>query len=143
MFGNDRSQLRQIFYDAWGSYKAKRALEPLQQMISQIILMHPEYHALLDDPEANLEKEYFPEQGEVNPFLHMAMHISVYEQLSTQRPEGINAIHTRLVKLHTDPHLVEHKMMECLSEMIWQSQKTGSPPDEQTYLKCLNKIAQN
>jgi len=32
-------------------------------------------------------------------------------------------------------------MMECLGEMLWQSQRNGAPPDEQRYLECLDKLA--
>lgn len=143
MFGNDRNQLRQMFFDTWKKYQDKLELEPLEQIICQIIIMHPEYHSLLDDADANLQKEYFSEHGEINPFLHMAMHISIQEQLATQRPVGINALHVRLLNKYSDPHVSEHKMMECLSEMIWQSQQSGTPPDDQSYLTCLEKLAQS
>jgi hypothetical protein len=143
MFGNDRKQLRQMFFDVWRKHNEKSELEALEQLICQIILMHPEYHQLLDDAEVNLERDYFAEQGDVNPFLHMAMHISIHEQLATQRPEGISAVYALLLAKESDPHQSEHIMMDCLSEMIWQSQKSGQPPDDQTYINCLNKAAQN
>jgi hypothetical protein len=47
--------------------------------------VHPEYHALIN----NVELDYFPEQGEVNPFLHINLHLSLKEQLSINQPLGI------------------------------------------------------
>lgn len=143
MFGNDRNQLRQMFFDVWRKHNEKSELEALEQLICQIILMHPEYHPLLENPEKNLQREYFAEQGELNPFLHMAMHISIHEQLATQRPNGITEVYARLLAKAPDPHQSEHIMMDCLSEMIWQSQKSGQPPDDQSYMNCLNKAAQS
>ena len=142
MFGNDRNQLRQMFFDVWLKHKEKRELEPLEQLICQVILMHPEYHEILENAEKNLQREYFAEQGEHNPFLHMAMHISLHEQLATQRPEGIATIYAQLLTKYPDAHQTEHIMMECLSEMVWQSQKAGQPPDDNVYIACLNKAVQ-
>ena len=139
MFAQDRTQLRQLFFSAWRKFQKREPAEPLEQLIAQIILQHPEYHALLQDEEANLQRDYLPETGETNPFLHMAMHISIQEQLATQRPAGITKIHADLLKRYDDPHVAEHQMMECLAEMIWQSQQAGSLPDEQAYLKCLQQ----
>ena len=140
MFPQDRSQLRQIFFNAWQKHQANAAMEPLEQLIATIVAQHPEYHAVLNKPEHHLAKDYHAELGQTNPFLHMALHISIQEQLSTQRPSGIVELYQRLLEKLTDPHEVEHQMMTCLSEMIWQAQQDQSPPDESQYLACLDKL---
>ena len=114
-------------------------MEPLEQIIIQIIQQHPEYHALLEDEEANLDKDYTPEMGQTNPFLHMAMHIGIQEQLASRRPDGITESYSQLLRTFSDPHEVEHQMMECLAEMMWQSQRNGTQPDEMAYLECLRQ----
>jgi len=139
MFSQDRSQLRQLFFDAWRKQGDRQPLEPLEQLIVHIIEQHPEYHALLENPATNLERDYLPETGQTNPFLHMAMHISIQEQLGTRRPAGIERLYAGLVQQQGDPHAAEHLMMECLAEMLWQSQRQGTPPDEAAYLACLRK----
>jgi hypothetical protein len=48
--------------------------------------MHPEYHALIN----NVELDYFPEQGEVNPFLHINLHLSLKEQKQKQSIAKLN-----------------------------------------------------
>ena len=139
MFGQDRSQLRHLFFAAWHKYLAQQSLDPLEQLIASIVQQHPEYHALLKDEAANLDKDYTPEMGQTNPYLHMAMHIAIQEQLATQRPAGIIECHQELLRKGKNAHEVEHQMMECLAEMMWQSQRQGTLPDQAAYLQCLRQ----
>lgn len=139
MFGQDRNQLRQMFFTAWRKHLARTPTEPLETQIIRIIVQHPEYHTLLTDESANLERDYTPELGETNPFLHMAMHLALQDQITTGRPPGVAEVYTGLMNRNDDPHQVEHEMMECLAEMIWQSQRNRTMPDEAAYLQCLRK----
>ena len=112
----------------------------MEQLIIGVILQHPEYHRDLDNPEA-LSLEYSPEQGRTNPFLHMGLHIALQEQLHTDRPPGIRDIYQRLGTLHPgDNHELEHKMIDCLAEILWSAQTNNTLPDEAVYLECLQKI---
>ena len=140
MFSNDRNQLRKMFFHSWQKLQSGEAMEPLEQMVAQIIQQHPEYHALLDDEQAHLDKDYTPEMGETNPFLHMSMHIAIVEQLSIDRPAGIKDLYQQLVAKHTDSHSVEHYMMECLGQMMWEAQRNQAMPDDQQYMECLRKL---
>ena len=89
--------------------------------------------------EDALEREWTPEQGESNPFLHMSMHSAIREQVSIDRPPGVAAVHRQLSS-RVGRHEAEHRIMECLARMLWQAQSTGSMPDEQGYLECLRRI---
>jgi len=138
MFGQDRTELRQMFFTAWKKHVDKQLMEPLEAVVAKIIELHPEYHTLLENQEV-LDKDYTPEMGETNPFLHMAMHISIQEQLSTQRPTGIEQIYQSILGKIKDPHETEHLMMECLGKMLWEAQSQNRAPDERDYLSCLKK----
>ncbi|MES9958357.1 MAG: DUF1841 family protein, partial [Sedimenticola sp.] len=70
MFGNDRLQMRRMFTDSWHKSKQGAPLEPLEQMIVEIIQLHPEYHKMLEDPDGSLDRDFMPEEGQTNPFLH-------------------------------------------------------------------------
>ena len=139
MFGSDRNEMRKMFYSAWANYNNKALLQPLEQVIVNIIQLHPEYHVLLAD-EASLDKEFTPDMGETNPFLHMSMHIAIQEQLSTARPACIQDIYQQLCTKHGDNHKAEHDIMECIGQMIWQAQRDNSAPNEQAYIECLNNL---
>jgi hypothetical protein len=136
--------MRQYFFDVWRKANATDLprLEPLEKLVASIIEQHPEYQPMLTKPEAMLEQEFLPESGHSNPFLHMSMHIAIQEQLGTGRPPGINDIWGKLVRQHNNPHDAEHLMMECLAEMLWQSQSTGQEPDQSAYLQQLLKLTQ-
>ncbi|MEE9493254.1 MAG: DUF1841 family protein [Gammaproteobacteria bacterium] len=142
MYGQDRNQIRQVYCNAWQKFSKKEPLEALEQQLVDIIRLHPEYHSLLDNPDKAMEKDYLPEAGETNPFLHMGLHMAIHEQLATDRPAGIRSAYQQLLSQYKDSHELEHKVMECLAEMIWQAQKTGGTADENRYLQCIRKLTQ-
>ena len=140
MFDLDREQSRQMFFNAWKKHSQRQVLEPIESLIVDVIQLHPEYHTLLEKPEANQDKDYVPEMGETNPFLHMGLHIAIKEQISIDQPIGINKHYQRLLAKHQDPHMVEHQIMECLAQMIWEAQRSHSMPDNNVYLECIKKL---
>lgn len=140
MFGNNRDELRKVYFSCWQLKKNKLPMDPMQEVVANIVELHPEYHDLLENDD-NLDQDYSAETGESNPFLHMSMHIALHEQISTNRPKGINDCYQKLCLLHGGPHDAEHAMMECLGEALWNAQRNQSPPDEVAYLNCLKKLA--
>lgn len=139
MFDPSRDQVRQFFFGVWRKYRNRQPLEGAETLALPIILQHPEYHAVLDQPERFLERSYSPEQGETNPFLHMSMHLALAEQASIDQPPGIRARLDRLAAKLGDRMEAEHAAMDCLAEMIWQAQRHGSPYDPALYLDCLDR----
>ena len=84
MFSQDRKKQREFLTKSWQKYISNEPLEPLEKQLVSIIEMHPEYHDLI----GNIESEYFPEQGHVNPFLHINLHLALRDQLSLNQPKG-------------------------------------------------------
>ncbi len=140
MFVQDRDSARRFFVEVWRKYRAKMALEPLEAIVAAVILAHPEYQGLLEGEGHALAAEYTVAGGKTNPFLHMGMHIAIREQLLTDRPSGIVAIYNSRLRFFDDPHALEHRMMECLGEVLWVAQRNNVLPDEGAYLDCLRKI---
>ncbi len=139
IFTQDRSRLRRFYCQAWKRFRRGEELQPLEQLIVEVIAIHPEYHTLLEQEEKATEREFVPELGENNPFLHLSLHLAIREQSASDRPRGIAKIHQRLVSRLGEVHKAEHLMMECLAEMLWTTQRQGLPPDESVYLERLNK----
>ena len=137
MFGTDRTQMRRVYTEAWRKRLSGEPMEPLEQVIASVVERHPEYHRLLENPENTLEKDYTPEMGESNPFLHLSMHLGLQEQISTNRPTGITGLYRQLTLKCGDAHTAEHEMMECLGQMIWEAQRYNRMPDEHGYLECI------
>jgi len=140
MFGTNRNALRRFYAESWRKARANEPLETLEQQIAAIIGEHPEYQSYFEAPEDTLERDFTAEGGESNPFLHMGMHLALREQLATGRPSGIRELWPRLLKKIGDTHEVEHRMMECLAEALWEAQRNNRMPDEAAYLECLRRI---
>ena len=136
----DRSGLRRHYLEAWRKQREGRPLEPLEHQLAAVIEQHPEYHALLEDEPEALARDYSPESGQSNPFLHLGLHLAIREQVATDRPAGIAAIHHELCRRLGDVHAAEHRMIERLGEALWLSQRTGRPPDEAAYLESLRRL---
>lgn len=140
MFSQDRHSYRQVFMDTWAKSQAGKPLEPLEAQILQILRQHPEYQGLLEDPDTSLNRDWLPEGGESNPFLHLGLHLAVLEQITVDRPAGIRKLHHNLVSATGDVHEADHRIMDCLAEALWRAQNaTNRPFDDKAYLKCIKR----
>ncbi|TFG39237.1 MAG: DUF1841 family protein [Chromatiales bacterium] len=135
IFGQDRNELRKMYADTWQKRCDKIPLTPLEAQIADVIEWHPEYHADVMSDELN--KDYTPDAGKTNPFLHMGLHLGIREQIATNRPSGITSIYSTLTARVGDAHLAEHRMIDCLAETLWEAQSQNTAPDEQKYLASL------
>jgi hypothetical protein len=132
--GASRDALRKAYTEAWRKHQERMPLSPQEAGIADIIGLHPEYHALIADPDAALAFEPGSTSGEQNPFLHMGLHLAIRDQVSIDRPPGIRALHRELQARFGGVHEAEHVLMEALAEVLWQAQRDGRAPDEQRYL---------
>ena len=139
MFNPTRDQSRIFLFDLWDKHRAGAALTPLESLALSILVEHPEYHPVLDDRERYLDRDWRPEGGETNPFLHVAMHLAIEEQLSIDQPAGIRGEFQRLCATLGSAHDAKHAILECLGEVLWQAQSNAAAPDEAQYLACLRR----
>ena len=139
MFTPSRDDVRQFFTQAWQKHRSKSVLTPLETMAVDIVLLHPEYHPILEDPD-NAQAEFTVEQGQTNPFLHMSMHLAINEQLSIDQPPGIKAAYQGLLSTR-EPHDAIHVIMEALGEVIWEAQRLKKPLDNDHYLDLIRRHA--
>ena len=137
MFDPSRDQVREFFFETWRKLQAGEALSGMEALALEIVLLHPEYHAVLGDPERTRERDYFPELGQTNPFLHLSLHLALKEQLSIDQPRGIVARFAALVARRGERHAALHDAIECLAEMVWRAQRERAEPDGAAYLECL------
>ena len=143
MFVDNRDGARRYFLEVWRKLADRAPLAPLEAIIARVIERHPEYHELLRDGERLLAQDFGRDEPEHNPFLHMGLHIALAEQVGSDRPPGVRAIHARLCAAAAGPdgeHLAEHRMIECLAEVLWRAQQAARMPDEQAYLAALGRL---
>jgi len=137
IFGQDRSELRRMYADAWQKRCAGSPLSPLEAQIAQVIDDHPEYHNVIS---GNLDRNFTVDDGETNPFLHMGLHLGIREQVSTDRPGGIATIFAHIAHQAGDAHEAEHRMIDCLAETLWEAQSQNQAPDEAQYIERLRRL---
>lgn len=140
IFGQDRNELRRMYADAWKKRRDNLPLSPLEAQIADVVEMHPEYHAEISSGE--IDRDYAPDGGRTNPFLHMGLHLGIREQVATDRPAGIARVYRSVTaKAGGDVHTAEHEMIECLAEALWEAQSANGQPDERKYLERLQRLA--
>jgi len=138
MFDPTREQVRETFFGAWRKYRAGEPVAGIETIVLDVMLAHPEYHAMLCEPERYRERDYVDEG---NPFLHMSLHVALEEQLSIDQPPGIARHFATLAARAGDRHEALHEAIECLAETVWRAQRDGAPPDAAAYLECLERRA--
>lgn len=138
MFDPSRDEARETFFGAWRRYRAGEPLAGMDALALQVILLHPEYHDTLSQPERHRHRDYVDAP---NPFLHLSLHLALEEQLSIDQPPGIAERFGLLISRFGDRHEALHRALECLAETVWRAQRSGAPPDAAAYLECLERAA--
>lgn len=138
-YGDQRDETRQFFFTVWQKMQSKSPLLPLEAQIADVMQWHPEYEPVFSNTEKNTDADFSIEQGQSNPFLHMGMHLALREQLGTDRPLGLRALHQEYCDNLGDAHEAEHQIIESLGEILWEAQRNGQAPDEQRYLQLVRE----
>jgi len=141
MFTPSQADVRRFFCSVYAKTQSGQPLEALETIVSQWLAEHPEYHSQFVDADAALEKMYNIEDGKTNPFLHLSMHLSISEQCSIDQPRGIRQAVELLTARRDSLHDAHHEAMDCLGQMVWESQRAGQPPDGAAYIDCVQRRA--
>ncbi len=141
MFNPSQEDVRRFFCGVHAKARAGQPLDALETLASQWIAEHPEYHADLADAQAAVSRVYDASDGRTNPFLHLSMHLSISEQCSIDQPRGIRQAVELLAARRDSLHDAHHEAMECLGQMLWESQRSGRPPDGQAYIDGVQRRA--
>jgi hypothetical protein len=139
MFNPSREDVRRFFFETWRKYRDQVPLEGLEKTTLEVALLHPEYHALLASEDRNLDRDFLPEGGQLNPFLHLSLHLALAEQISIDQPHGIRGLHAQLLTNAQSGHDALHLLLECLGEVVWRAQRDHAAPDEEAYLDCIRR----
>jgi len=141
MFQPSQADVRKFFCAVYAKWHTAQPMDALETLASQWVAEHPEYHADFANEAVALEKMYDVEDGKTNPFLHLSMHLSVSEQCSIDQPRGIRQAVELLTARRNSLHDAHHETMEALGKMIWESQRSGRPPDGQAYIDAVQRCA--
>lgn len=140
MFDPSRDQVRTFFIESWRKNGAREILTPLEQMAADLITLHPEYHAILEDPDS-VARDFSPDAGQINPFLHLSLHLAIEEQLSIDQPPGIRAAFAACQLRRGNRHDALHDVLECLGETVFEAQRNRTQPDGAAYVERIKRRA--
>ena len=138
MFDPSRDQARQFFVESWRKHKNREVLTQLEIIAADLIAHHPEYQALLDNPDG-IQKDFSVDDGQINPFLHLSLHLAIEEQLSINQPPGIREAFEQCQARHGDRHAALHDVLEALGETIWRAQRDKAPLDGLAYVEAVRR----
>lgn len=141
MFSPSQADVRRFFCSVYAKALAGSALEAIEIIASQWMNEHPEYAADFADVDAALAAIEAAPQDRTNPFLHLSMHLSISEQCSIDQPRGIRQAVELLTHKRNSLHDAHHAAMDCLGQMLWESQRAGRPPDGEVYVACVQRHA--
>ncbi|MGE4339327.1 MAG: DUF1841 family protein, partial [Pigmentiphaga sp.] len=65
-------------------------------------------------------------------------HLAIAEQLSIDQPPGVRQAYQTLVN-RSDAHQAAHSLMEALGRVVWDAQRSGTPPDSERYLELIRQ----
>lgn len=141
MISPSKADVRQFFCSVYAKTQKEQALEAIEQIASLWIDEHPEYHAELADVEVALAALTQGANTPDNTFLHLSMHLSITEQCSIDQPRGIRQAVELLTHRLDSLHDAHHAVMECLGQMLWESQRAGRAPNGMNYVACVQRRA--
>ena len=141
MFDPSQEDVRRFFCAAHAKTRQGLPMDALETLAGQWLAEHPEYHPEVEDAEAAVARVYDGASGRTNPFLHLSMHLSISEQCSIDQPRGIRQAVELLAARRNSLHDAHHEAMECLGQMLWESQRSGRPPDGDAYVACVQRRA--
>jgi hypothetical protein len=141
MFNPSQEDVRRFFCQVYAKQQSTHLNDALESLAGLWVAEHPEYATDLTDVDAALAKQYKGDDGQSNPFLHLSMHVSVSEQCSIDQPRGIRQAVELLAAKRNSLHDAHHEVMECLGAMLWESQRSGRPPDGQAYIAAVQRLA--
>ncbi len=141
MFTPSQADVRKFFCAVYAKQRSSQPMDALETLAGQWIAEHPEYHADFSNEAAALATMHEAVEGRTNPFLHLSMHLSISEQCSIDQPRGIRQAVELLAARRNSVHQAHPEAMECLGRMLWESQRSGRPPDGHAYIACVQRRA--
>ena len=141
MFNPSQADVRRFFCAVHEKTQSGAPMEAIETLASLWIAEHPEHHPDLSDAETAMARNYEETPEHTNPFLHLSMHLSISEQCSIDQPRGIRQAVELLAHRRDSLHDAHHEVMDALGQMLWESQRSGRPPDGAAYVDAVQRRA--
>ncbi len=137
-----RSLHREHMHAVWEKAKERKLdeLDEDDKQIAMIMLDHAaDFHNQFEFADVTKEHEFSPED-EVNPFMHICLHLIVENQLAERNPPEVFQFYNAMMKKKCSRHEALHLIANILFPMIFQVQRLQKPFDLDRYRTLLKKM---
>jgi hypothetical protein len=138
-FDQFRQATRENLHRIWEAVKAGRPLTGEEKRFADAMQAHPEYHNAWEFSDVVGPAPY--EVEGVNPYLHIAAHIMIENQLEADDPPEVAQALDRLRSNGVDRHDAIHQIAAVMFEIMFPVLKEGKAFDAQRYRKRLRRLA--
>jgi len=136
IYSQNRDDQRAFLINAWNKFKENHILNDIELQLVDIIKIHPEFHELIEDRKVKCPSYDL----NLNPFLHINLHLAVREQIAINQPLEIKKIYKKILSKFNDTHQAEHAIMNCLFNCLVDAQRKNDNLNLSNYNKCLHNI---
>jgi hypothetical protein len=114
-------------------------LSPEDRKTAEIMLAHEEFHNQFEIADLLSEHEYNPER-EVNPFLHVTLHVITETQLENRDPIEVFQFYNAMRKKNASHDEAMHLIGIVFTPLMFDTIRGKKPFDLEEYRSRLNKM---
>ncbi len=135
----DKETEQRVFRVAEARAQGKPQQDGIDELISQIMDLHPEFDELWPEREGALIAQ--PVNGQmVHPFVHVVLHGIIAGQLNNAHPEFVKDTQLRLMASGLDEHESLHTIMSVYGDLYFRGVRQEGEFDEWEYYTRLSQI---
>jgi hypothetical protein len=114
-------------------------LSPEDKKLAEIMLEHEEFHNQFEIADVLSEHEYEPDK-EVNPFLHVTLHVIAETQLENRDPIEAYQFYNAMRKKKASHHDAVHLIGVVLAPLMWKTLRDQRAFDLKEYRSRLKNL---
>lgn len=135
-----KRMMRQNMHRIWQVAQSRNldGLTDDEKEIAWIMLEHEEFNDDFRNAEELADYEYNPD-SEVNPFMHIGIHIAVENQLKQKEPLEVCEFYNAAKERGVSHHEIIHRLGFILMPLVFHTLKHLKPFDNERYKNLLRK----
>ena len=139
MLNFDKETEQRVFRVAEARAQGEPQKDGVDELISEIMDLHPEFDDLWPQREVALIAQ--PVNGQmVHPFVHVVLHGIIAGQLINAHPEFVKETQLRLMAAGLDEHESLHTIMSVYGDLYFRGVRREGEFDEWEYYTRLSQI---
>jgi len=124
----------------WEMVMAEAELEGEDAVFAKVLKQHPEYFDVWEQADTLPPDEEVLRDG-VNPFIHVAIHQTIENQIAGHDPPQTAETLEALMRAGYTRHEAIHAIGAILAPEIFEILRDDRPFDEASYIEALNDLA--